>query len=133
MLKVTLNFTFYCIVFLFCGCEDEKNEPSDNEIQHYRDSLSEARIDSAYVEIKMNCDTMLVYEVPKMVDSFLKDSAFLQTFFDNKNIYSDADTKVEKVIRQLQADCDSNLLKETYRKVRLRQKLKPRQRKKLKA
>jgi hypothetical protein len=132
MLKVTLNFTFYCIVFLFCGCEDKKNEPSDNEIQHYRDSLSEARIDSAYLEMKMNCETMMVYEVPKMVDSFLKDSALLQTFFDNKNVYNDADTKVEKVIRQLQADCDSNLLKETYRIARLRQKLKPKQHKKLK-
>jgi bacillithiol biosynthesis deacetylase BshB1 len=24
MLKVTLNFTVYCVVFLFCGCGDEK-------------------------------------------------------------------------------------------------------------
>ena len=132
MLKVTLNFTVYCVVFLFCGCEGKKNEPSDNEIQHYRDSLSEARIDSAYREIKMNCDTMMVYRVPQMVDSFLKDSALLQTFFGTNNVYNDADTKVEKVIRQLQADCDSNLLKETYRIARLRQKLKPKQRKKLK-
>lgn len=132
MLKVTLNFAVYCVVFLFCGCNYEQKPTSVLETQHYQDSLSEVRIDSAYREIKMNCDTMMVYQLPKMVDSFLKDSALLQTFFDTNNVYSDVDTKVEKVIRQLQADCDSNLLKETYRIARLRQKLKPKQRKKLK-
>lgn len=132
MLKVTLNFAVYCVVFLFCGCNSQQKPTSVLETQHYQDSLSEVRIDSAYREIKMNCDTMMVYQVPKMVDSFLKDSALLQTFFDTNNVYSDVDTKVEKVIRQLQADCDSNLLKETYRIARLRQKLKPKQRKKLK-
>jgi hypothetical protein len=125
MLKVTIKFTVYCAIFLVYGCDAPETAPSEQEIQHYNDSVSEARIDSAYREIKMACDTMIVYQVPKMVDSLLKDSALLQTFFDSNNIYIDADKKVEKVIRQLKADCDSSLLKETYRRARLQQKLKP--------
>ncbi len=71
---------------------------------------------------------MMVHQVPQMVDSLLKDPAFLQHFFDTADLYQDANKKVEKIIRQLQADCDSNLLKETYRIAQLRQKLKPQQR-----
>ncbi len=102
---------------------------SDLEIQHLKDSVSEARIDSAYASIKKQCDTLMVYQVPQMVDSFLKDSALLQKFFDTNFVYRDADKKVEKVIRQLRADCDSSLQKETYRKALLRPKAKPVRRK----
>ncbi len=133
MLKVTLKFIVYCTVFLFLGCSDGQKPPSLTDTQHDADSVSEARIDSAYAAIKQNCDTLLVYQVPKMVDSLLKDSALLQNFFNSGQVYQDADQKVEKVIRQLQADCDSSLLKETYRIARLRQKLKPVRHKKLKA
>jgi hypothetical protein len=133
MLKRTIKFAVYCIFIFFWGCSGGEKTPSALEIQHFQDSFSEARIDSAYAAIKSNCDTMMLYRVPQMVDSFLKDSALLQTFFDSNNVYSDADKKTEKVIRQLQADCDSNLLKETYRRVQLRQRSKPVQRKKLKA
>ncbi len=133
MLKVTLKFIFYCVFLLFCGCWNAVKEPQTLEMQHYNDSVSEARIDSAYIEIRSNCDTMMLYRVPLMVDSFLKDSALLQTFFDSGKLYSDADKKVEKVIRQLQADCDSSLQKETYRIARLRPKSKPVRHKKLKA
>ena len=100
------------------------------EIQHNKDSVSEARIDSAYAEIKGNCDTLMVYQVPKMVDSLLKDSNLVFAFFDTTNLFNDADEKVQKVVRQLIADCDTNLLKETYKRARLRQKLKPMRRKK---
>ena len=133
MLKVTLKFIFYCVFLLFCGCWGEVKEPAALEMQHYSDSVSEARIDSAYAEIRANCDTMMLYRVPQMVDSFLKDSSLLQTFFDSTKLYSDADKKVEKVIRQLQADCNASLQKETYRIARQRQKAKPVRRKKLKA
>ena len=133
MLKRTIKFIFYCVFILFWGCSGGLKEPSAMEIKHNRDSVSEARIDSAYAAIRTACDTMLVYQVPAMVDSFLKDPALVKTFFDTTQVYSDADNKVEKVIRQLQADCDSNLLKETYRIAQLRQKLKPVRRKKLKA
>ena len=133
MLKVTLKFSFYCVIILCCGCLGGDKAPTELEIQRVADSLSEARIDSAYAAIKSQCDTMMVYQVPQMVDSLLKDSALLQTFFDTGKLYKDADKKVEKVLRQLQADCDSNLLKETYRRALLRQKLKPKLRIKKKA
>ncbi len=133
MLNVTLKFSFCCIFFLFSGCAEGVKEPSAMEIQHFKDSASEASIDSAYTAISSACDTMMVYQVPQMVDSLLKDSALLQTFFNKNNVYSSTDEKAEKVIRQLQADCDSSLLKETYRRAQLRQKLKPVRRKKLKA
>jgi hypothetical protein len=103
------------------------------ELQHNMDSVSEARIDSAYAVIKAGCDTLMVHQVPMMVDSFLKDPALLNGFFDTKQLYLDADKKVEKVIRLLQAECDSSLQKETYRRARLRQQLKPQRHKKLKA
>lgn len=125
MLKVTLNFSFYCVILLFCGCSGRAQETSLLEIQQLKDSVSEARIDSAFSAIKTACDSLMVYQVPKMVDSFLKEAALLQTFSNTNSKYNDTDKKVEKVIRQLQADCDFNLLKETYRIVRLRQKLKP--------
>jgi len=132
MLKVTLKFIVYCVFLLFLGCSGAQQQPSLTDIQHYKDSVSEARIDSAYAAIKTNCDTLMVYQVPKMVDSLMKDSALLKNFFDS-SLYRDADQKVEKVVQQLQADCDSSLLKETYRIARLRQKSKPQPRKKLKA
>jgi hypothetical protein len=132
MLKRTIKFIIYCVFILAWGCSDGPKELSALEIQHHQDSVSETRIDSAYAAIGTACDTMMVYQVPVMVDSFLKDSALIQAFFDT-TLFSDADKKVEKVIRQLQADCDSNLLKETYRRAQLRQKLKPVRRKKLKA
>ena len=133
MLNVTIKFTVYCVFFLILGCTGGEKQAAELQMQHYNDSLSEARIDSAYAAIRAACDTMMVYQVPKKVDSLLKDSALVQTFFDTNILYSDADKKAEKVIRQLQADCDSNLLKETYRIARLRQKLKPVRHKKLKA
>ena len=132
MLKVTIKFTIYCVFFLFYGCWVGQKKNTEQETLHFNDSVAEWRIDSAYTEIQSNCDTMLVYQVPRMVDSLLKDTALLQLFFGRNNLYTDADKKVEKVIRQLQADCDSNLLKETYRIARLRQKLKPVQRTKAK-
>ena len=125
LLKVTLKFSFYCVIICCYGCSSGVDKASEPEIQRIADSLSEVRIDSAYAAIKSNCDTLIVRQVPQMVDSLLKDSALLQHFFDTADLYRDADKKVEKVIRQLKAECDSNLLKETYKIARLRQKLKP--------
>jgi hypothetical protein len=125
LLKVTLKFSFYCVIILFCGCAGHDNAVSEFEMQRIKDSVSEARIDSANTAIKSKCDTLMVYQLPKMIDSLLKDSASLRQFFDTTKLYNDADEKVEKVIRQLLAECDSNLLKETYRIAQQRQKLKP--------
>ncbi len=130
LLKVTLKFSIYCLIILQIGCAEGENQQTAFEIQRNKDSVSEARIDSAYASIKKQCDTLMVYQVPQMVDSFLKDSALLQKFFDTDFVYNDADKKVEKVIRQLWADCDSSLQKETYRRALLRPKAKPVRRKK---
>jgi hypothetical protein len=130
VLKVTLNFSIYCTILLFSSCNGEENPQTVLEVQHIKDSVSESRIDSAYAIIKNRCDTLMIHQVPRMVDSLLKDSALIQIFFDSTHLYTDEDKKVEKVIRQLQADCDSNLQKETYRRARLRPKPKPVRRKK---
>ncbi len=130
LLKVTLKFSIYCVIILFCGCTAGEKPQTELELQHFKDSVSEARIDSAYAIIKSHCDTLMVHLVPQMVDSFLKDSALLQNYFDTNFVYSDTDKKVEKVIRQLQADCDSSLQKETYRRALLHPKAKRVQRKK---
>jgi hypothetical protein len=130
MLKGTIKFTLYCVFGFICGCSGRENVAPEPAFAHYNDSVSEARIDSAYAAIQTGCDSMMVYQVPAMVDSFLKDSASLLAFFNNRQLYSDADKKAEKVIRQLLADCDSNLQKETYRRARLQQKSKPVRRKK---
>ncbi len=124
MLKVSVKCSFFTVFIIFFGCSDPEEQHFETESQHVKDSISEVRIDSAFSAITINCDTLMVYQVPKMVDSFFKKPGLLQAFFKNNNKYSDADKKVEKVIRELQADCDSNLLKETYRIIRLRQKLK---------
>lgn len=130
LLKVTLKFSIYCAIILLYGCTGEERTSTDLEIQHIKDSISEARIDSAYAIIKDRCDTLMVHQVPRMVDSLLKDPALLKTFFDSAQFYTDADKKVEKIIRQLQADCDSNLQRETYRRALLLPKPKPVRRKK---
>jgi hypothetical protein len=131
MLNVTIKFIVYCLFFSFFGCQAPQNRQPDLAILHYADSLSEARIDSAYAAIKANCDTLMKYKAPVMADSLLKDSGLLKIFFDTIP-YTDPDEKVQKVVRQLEADCDSNLLKETYRIARQRQKEKPVQHKKAK-
>lgn len=125
MLKVTLKFIVYCACGMFLGCGEGEKQPSGTEMQHIQDSVSEARIDSAYAAIRANCDTLMRYQVPRMVDSLLKDPALLTPFFDSVPLFLDADKKVEKVVQQLQADCDSSLLKETYRIALLRQRSKP--------
>jgi len=133
MLKVTLKFTVYCALLLFCACSGGEREPDQLELQRLNDAASEARIDSAYAAIRGNCDTLMLYRAPQLADSVLRDSALLQVFFDSTPVYQDADKKVEKVVRQLQADCDSSLQKETYRIARSRQRSKPVPQKKLKA
>jgi len=132
MLKRTIKFFIYCLGIVICGCDGGERAPSLQEIQHQQDSLSEARIDSAYTAINNNCDTLMVHLVPQLVDSFLKDTALPRSYFETLQPYHDTDKKAEKVIRQLQADCDSSLLKETYKRARLRQKAKPVQHKRQK-
>jgi len=132
MLKVTLKFSFYCVIFFVAGCKEGPQKQPELEMQHVQDSVSEARIDSAYAAIKNQCDTLMLHHVPQMVDSLLKDSTLPGSFFRPDGLYYDADKKVEKVIRQLLADCDSSLQKETYRRAQLQQKVRTKQRPKRK-
>ncbi len=122
MLKVTIKFAVPLIFLgsLAAGCADKKNDNDEDVLLHRADSLSEARIDSAYIAIKDSCDELLVHKVPRFVDSLLKgDTAFMNRFFDSIPLFNDADKKVEKIVRQLQADCDTSLQRETYKKARL--------------
>lgn len=127
MLKVTLKFLIYCVAVTICGCNGQADRGALLAEQRQQDSLSEMRIDSAYAEIRKACDSLLVTQVPLWVDTLIADSTRRIKFGTNLS-YLDSNTKVEKVIRQLLADCDSNLRKETYRKVRLLRQamLKPR-------
>jgi hypothetical protein len=133
MLKVTLKFSFYCVIFLFWGCAEESRHPTELESMRSSDSLAEARIDSAYAAIRTNCDTLKKKLVPQLVDSLLKDTPLVHTFFKPAELYTDRNKKVERVIRQLLADCDSSLQKETYRIAQQRLRSKQVKRKKLKA
>ena len=135
MLKVTIKFTALAFFLLLQSCKTGNNNKAEEEKKLLQaDSLSEARIDSAYAAINNACDTLLVHEVPKMVELLKsKDTNAIRKIFDTAVLFVDADKKVEKVIRQLKADCDSSLLKETYRRLRLLPKQGPVLHKKVKA
>ena len=124
---------FYCTLALGCG-RAAGNEMEKDAALHRADSLSEARIDSAYKAITDSCDTLRVHLIPRFVDSLMKrDTAYMDNFFNSECLFIDSNKKVEKIVRQLQADCDSNLRKETYKRARLRLQLKRGPHKKLKA
>lgn len=133
MLKVTIKFTVYCAVLTLFGCDEPKNEGPDLPRLRHTDSLSEARIDSAYTAIRSNCDSLIRIKAKAMADSLLKDSTYLLHYFDTIKPFNDADEKVERVVRQLRSDCDSSLLRETYRIARLQKRSKPAPRTKVKA
>lgn len=119
MLKVTIKFTATLFFFLPAACNNRTSFDPD-ESQRRSDSISEARIDSAFGAINSDCDTLMLYQVPVLADSlFHGDTSYVRAFFDNRPRYRDADKKAEKVIGQLQADCDTNLLKETYKRAQL--------------
>lgn len=127
MLKVTIKFNvrlFICC-FICTGCGHVKNDKDRETAMRRSDSMSEARIDSAYRTITQNCDTSRVHLVPRFVVALMKgDSLCMDRFFDNEIPYIDSNKKVEKVVRQLQMDCDSDLRRVTINKVRLLKKKK---------
>ena len=126
MLKVTIKFTvcsfFYCALAWCCGHQKVENSDSD---RHRSDSLSEARIDSAYRAISDSCDSLRIHKLPQFTDSLIRgDTAFMNGFFDSTVLFHDVDEKVEKVVRQLKADCETSLRRETYKKVQFLQRSK---------
>ncbi len=121
------------MVFLIFGAAACTN-PAANEQrmrEEAEDLAAEATIDSAYPHLTAACETLMVHRLPVMVDSVLQlpaaqaDSSALlweQGMVQDTTIPPNA-TKAEKVIRQIQWDCYTNLLRETYKRARqLRQK-----------
>jgi len=106
---------FVTAATLLPACKDNNVHTKERTLQ-MSDSLTELKIDSAYKAITDRCDTLMVKLVPLMVDTLLKnDSCRLNIFFDTQAIHT-GDAKADKVIAQLRADCDSSLLKETYKR-----------------
>jgi len=123
MLKVTIKFTgwlfFYFVLSLGCGHADDSDADKDAAL-HRADSLSEARIDSAYKAITDSCDTLRVHMMPRFVDSLMKkDTAYMDSFLNSRSLFIDSNKKVEKIVRELQADCDSGLRRETFKRKEL--------------
>ena|SRR5882757_8773692 len=130
MLKVTIKLPlclfFYCALGLGCNNKDNTDNEKDAAL-HLADSLSEARIDSANKAISDSCDTLRVHMIPRFVDSLIKrDTIYMDKFFNNESAFIDSNKKVEKIIRQLQADCDSNLRTEAFKKSATSAKIKAR-------
>lgn len=129
MFKVSIIFfTLAGILLVFNSCNNGSAIDEKEMKDHVRDSLAEIRIDSAFSSINKECDTLMKYKVPELVEALLrKDSLFITSFSDSLCYYSDSVIRAEKVIRQLKQDCDSNLLRETYRRVQQLQKVKSQQ------
>lgn len=139
VVKKAARYRVKIIIFLLlAGCHSSPDKQQDQlYLEHIADSTTEASIDSAYAVIKNNCDTMLKYNVPLMADSITKnilhsknnqpkDSSLIITVDSFMKMYNGIREKIQgnysekaiTVIRQLKADCDTSLQKETYNRVR---------------
>ena len=128
MFKVTLKLARSFLLVTLMACNNAAEDHTKEDRIRIADAASEAIIDSAYTAINRQCDSLRQFKVPIMADSLLKnDSLDLNIFFDT-SLYINKDEKAEKVIRQLQADCDSSLQKETYKIYRQQQRSKPKRR-----
>ena len=126
ILKVCIKFSLgICLLLNVLACNNVQVNEEEQIKQHFTDSIAEIRIDSANRAIASECDTLMKYKVPELVTALLKkDSLFVERFSDSLCNYTDSVPRAEKVIRQLKVDCDSSLLKETYKRVQLLQKVK---------
>jgi|APGre2960657404_1045060.scaffolds.fasta_scaffold21565_3 hypothetical protein len=48
LLKVTLKFPIYCVIFFFCGCAQNEKGEQELETQRIQYLVAEARINAAY-------------------------------------------------------------------------------------
>ena len=131
----------FLIFFTACTANTDRDK-QQQLIDHEIDSTTEASIDSAYKKIKQDCDTAIKYTVPVFADSvfkMLKDSSpakltdsviykrsILLTGADTSAVTIDSLGKAANVIRVLKADCNTSLLKETYKQARQKLLSKPR-------
>ena len=122
MLKVTIKFAAGFSYLILVSCHSGGYDQEEDKQMRKEDSLSEKRIDSAYRAIGQNCDCLMVQRVPLMLKLLnTKDTTGVYKCLDTNTGFTDTDKKLEKVVRLLKADCDSNLLRETYKRSRLLQ------------
>jgi hypothetical protein len=126
MYKVTQGqLVLFVFLFFINACNGTAIDSSNDIATARLDSLSEAIIDSAYIATNRDCDSLLLHQVPVWTKEVQqKDSSHLLAFTDSMQLYNNTVPKVEKVIRQLKADCATNLRTETYKRVYQLQKLK---------
>jgi hypothetical protein len=68
-----LNVIKVFIIFCLAGCQTQQGrEGYQQEIQRRADIAAEARIDSAYAAMKVECDSLLTSKVPLMADSVIR-------------------------------------------------------------
>lgn len=74
--KIKLLTVIVFLNLLLAGCDtpiaEKPEEDQLIEFQKEMDALAGARIDSAYKQIKQECDTAYKYKLPLLVDSLLK-------------------------------------------------------------
>jgi hypothetical protein len=122
MCKTSPKLTFIAIMVTISACDNNNGRMRETE-QGFKDSVAESLIDSANFAIAGECDTLMKYKVPVLVKAVTsKDSLTVKIFSDSLCAYKNPIVRVEKIIGQLKADCNANLLKETYRRVQQLQK-----------
>jgi hypothetical protein len=142
MQKAARRF-IYLLLLLPVSCASNRDpEIEMNELKRKTDSLAENAIDSAYSAIKNECDTAMRY-----LPTAVSESGYIKTLISKKEKIADSTLrlvlgkimldstfqrgrsilypvefeKVNKVIKALKDECDTSLLKETYRLVLLKQ------------
>lgn len=124
MFKKAVNLISCIFIGIIFSCKDNQHTYKI-DAETLKDAAFEHIIDSFNVIINTNCQRALQEEVPVLAEKIIKgDSLAILYYFQNKEKYTDSISKIQKVITALQEECDSSLLKETYRRVRQLQKLK---------
>jgi uncharacterized lipoprotein YmbA len=71
---MSINGIKVFIIFWLAGCSAKQGrETYQQEIQRRADVAAEAKIDSAYAAMKVECDSLLANKVPLMADSIIRE------------------------------------------------------------
>gem|GEM_PF-5336397 len=74
-LKVTLRYVIVLIKVTLVACNTQDPEEDLIRYNERLDSLASRRIDTAYKDLSRNCDTLIKYRLPQIVDSLLKEDS----------------------------------------------------------
>lgn len=110
--------TIFCVCIGIAAALSCHNNQQQYKIdaETVKDAASERIIDSFNTIINKNCELAVLNEAPALAQKIVSgDTAAVFNYFSQKHRYADTVEKVQKVITALQNECDSNLLKETYR------------------